>query len=125
MQKDSEIIGISVYTWSTDRMTQVASEAAVMALTLTRAGSRTHASKLSVIPSDLMSTPKLDPLAAASSPLPTAPACFCRSLLKMLLASKPALSQRVLSIIMIVGCLLYTVFIYTVVPGFSALCPSP
>ena len=85
-------------------MTQVASEAAVMALTLTRAGSRTHASKLSVIPSDLMSTPKLDPLAAASSPLPTAPACFCRSLLKMLLASKPALSQRVLSIIMIVGC---------------------
>merc|ERR1712226_1152686 len=87
-----------VFTWSTDRMTQVASEAAVMALTLTKAGSRTHASKLSVIPSDLMSTPKLDPLAAASSPLPTAPACFCRSLLKMLLASKPALSQRVLGI---------------------------
>ena len=42
---------------STDRIRQAASEAAVKALTLTREGSHTQASKLSVIPSLMMSTP--------------------------------------------------------------------
>merc|ERR1719154_91085 len=68
---------------STLRSRQAASEAAVMALDLTIAGSQTQASKLSAMSSLRTSTPYQVP----------SPACFCLSLFRMLVASNPALSH--------------------------------
>merc|ERR1712107_68186 len=60
-----------------------------MALDLTIAGSQTQASKLSAISSFRTSTPYQIPSLA----------CFCLSLLRMLVASNPALSHSCLAMI--------------------------
>ena len=69
---------------STDTIRQAASEAAVRALMRTMAGSHTNTSKLSAMFSLLTSTPYHMPPWA----------CRARSLLRMFVASKPALSQQ-------------------------------
>eukprot|EP00958_Prasinococcus_capsulatus_P001728 scaffold152_cov383-Prasinococcus_capsulatus_cf.AAC.11 len=57
-----------------------------MAFSFTRLGSHTKASYVSTTPPELMSTPK-------RAPAPSGMECFCRSLFRISVASKPALSH--------------------------------
>mmetsp|Transcript_6320 Transcript_6320/g.27836 ORF Transcript_6320/g.27836 Transcript_6320/m.27836 type:complete len:273 (+) Transcript_6320:807-1625(+) len=71
---------------SMDKMRQVASHAAPMALIFTSAGSQMKASYASRTPPVFTSTPKL-------APSPPTSACFCRSLFSTSVASNPLLSH--------------------------------
>ena len=89
---------------STDKIRHVASAAALNALILTREGSHTHFSRLSATSSFKISTPnqqcpeiyknqRLSNTLDANEFIEIPCACFCRSLLRILVESNPALSH--------------------------------